>query len=114
MLLRASGEHQGTSLQLDAVIDGGDVDGVQHASVLLTLAESVVVRDAAATARARAAVVKEMGAEAMVDAAAVAANFERMVRIANATGITLGERLVEPTAQVRADLELDRFTRSAG
>ncbi len=109
MLLRGSGEQDGASLALDAVIDGGEVDGVAHASVLLRFAESIVLRNGVRTARARADVIDQMDAESMADAAAVAANFERMVRIADATGITLGERLAEPTAQVRAELGLDRF-----
>ena len=48
----------------------------------------------------------------MVDAAAVAANFERMTRIADATGIPLGETLEQPTAEVRKELDLDRFARA--
>jgi hypothetical protein len=42
------------------------------------------------------------GVEAMFDAAAVASNFERMVRIADGTGIPLGERLETAARGVRA------------
>jgi hypothetical protein len=38
------------------------------------------------------------GVEAMFDPAAVASNFERMVRIADGTGIPLGERSIPPRA----------------
>ena len=44
----------------------------------------------------------------MVDAAGVASNFERMVRIADATGIELGAALEGLTANVRTVLSLDR------
>ena len=45
----------------------------------------------------------------MVDAAGVASNFERMVRIADATGIPLGEGLEEFSSEVRLELGLDRM-----
>ncbi len=49
-----------------------------------------------------------LGAAAMVDAAGVASNFERMVRIADATGIELGDQLEQSSADVRATLGLER------
>ncbi len=45
----------------------------------------------------------------MVDAAAVAANFQRMVRIADSMGIPLDEEDIEPCAGVRQELDLGRF-----
>ena len=101
MLLRESGELSSASIGLDAVLDGVDRDGGGDAGVLLRFAEAIVRRDHAATRQAREALVARIGADAMVDAAAVASNFERMTRIADATGITLGERLEAPTAAVR-------------
>jgi hypothetical protein len=44
----------------------------------------------------------------MIDAAGVASNFERMVRIADATGIELGDWFEQRSAGVRAVLELER------
>ena len=49
------------------------------------------------------------GEAATVDAAGVASNFERMVRIADGTGIPLGDRLENGSAEVRAALDLERF-----
>ena len=112
MLLRESGEVVGNSIGLEAVMEGGDAQGVDDGDALLAFAEALVARDQPATARARDSVIARMGTAAMVDAAAVASNFERMTRIADATGITLGERLEEPTASVRADLGLERFDRA--
>ena len=45
----------------------------------------------------------------MVDAAGVASNFERMVRIADSTGIPLGDGLEEFSSEVRLELGLDRL-----
>jgi hypothetical protein len=46
----------------------------------------------------------------MVDAAGVASNFERMVRIADATGIQLDARMAAVSQEVRDTLQLERFT----
>lgn len=43
----------------------------------------------------------------MVDAAAEAANFEMMTRLADGTGTPLDEMSVDPSAPLRRDLDLD-------
>ena len=55
------------------------------------------------------AVIEGISSEAMVDAAGVASNFERMVRIADATGIQLDERMAALSQEVRDTLQLERF-----
>jgi len=55
-------------------------------------------------------VLESLGAGATVDAAAVASNFQRMVRIADGTGITLGA-MEQFSAPARAELDLERFVR---
>ena len=50
-----------------------------------------------------------MGVAAMVDAAAVASNFERMVRIADGTGIPLGDRMESLARPVIDELQLERL-----
>ncbi len=54
-------------------------------------------------------VLEAMGPEVMVDTAGVASNFERMVRIADSTGITLDDRMAKLSQHVREELELERF-----
>jgi len=49
----------------------------------------------------------------MVDAAAVIANFQRMVRIADSTGIPLDEPVLMMTQGIREDLGLNEFSASA-
>lgn len=66
--------------------------------------------DDAVLTRARQAVVEALSPEAMVDAAGVASNFERMVRIADSTGIALDERMEVLSKEVRDQLHLERFT----
>ena len=60
--------------------------------------------------RVRHALIESMGSAAMVDAAGVASNFERMVRIADATGIPLDARMQALSQEVRDVLDLERFT----
>jgi len=91
-----------------ALIDPGAESGVPHGDVLVAFAEGVVQGDDAALADARAALVQAMGAAAMVDAAGVASNFERMVRIADATGIELGAYLENVTTPDRERLGVSR------
>ena len=78
-----------------------------HGPELVAFAEAIVT-GAESLAQSRAAVVETLGPEAMVDAAGVASNFERMVRIADSTGIELGDLLEQATADVRTVLGLER------
>ena len=64
---------------------------------LTEFAEAVVVGDAERIAAARGSVATELGDAAMVDAAAVIANFQRMVRIADSSGIPLDEPVLMMT-----------------
>lgn len=63
----------------------------------------------AVLATARTRLLEELGPEALVDAAGVASNFERMVRIADSTGIPLDGFLDERTVDMRAELKLTKF-----
>ena len=78
-----------------------------HGAELVAFAEAIVT-GAQTLAQSRAAVVEALGPEAMVDAAGVASNFERMVRIADSTGIELGDLLEQASADVRDALGLKR------
>ncbi len=55
------------------------------------------------------AVAGVLGPEAAVDAAAVAANFQVMNRVVDATGLPVGRRRREDNAELIAVLGLDRF-----
>ena len=92
-----------------AIAEEGRASGVPHGDVLVSFAEAVVSRDGSRIATTRDALIEAMGVEAMVDAAAVAANFERMVRIADGTGIPLGEGLETRSRAVRDELQLERL-----
>jgi uncharacterized membrane protein YcjF (UPF0283 family) len=80
---------------------------VAHGAELVAFAEAIVT-GAQTLAQSRAAVVEALSPEAMVDAAGVASNFERMVRIADSTGIELGDLLEQASDDVRDALGLER------
>jgi D-serine deaminase-like pyridoxal phosphate-dependent protein len=111
MLLRASGQATGQAFDLHAVTEGTTTvrSGVTHEETLVALAEAMVSDDEQALATARTRILEELGPEALVDAAGVASNFERMVRIADSTGIPLDNFLDEMTVDLRTELHLTRF-----
>jgi hypothetical protein len=90
-------------------LEAAATSGVEHGAVLIAFAEAMVGDDDAALVQARQPVIEAMSPEAMVDAAAVASNFERMVRIADSTGIRLDERMEVVSKEVRDQLHLERF-----
>ena len=90
----------------EQVTSDGDV---AHARALADFAGAIARRDEAALAHSRSVLQREAGPEVVVDAAAVAANFQRMVRIADCTGIPLDTAAAAMSADVRKELELDRF-----
>lgn len=102
-------------MDVHAVVDPARAatSGVAHAAALLALVDALVDGDDAALAGARARVRGELGAAALVDALAVAANFERMVRIADGTGIPLDAPVAIATADARAALGIDDYTAAA-
>ena len=106
-MLRASVKEHDEAIDLRVVMDGVYHGDIEHGELLVDMAEVVVGADDATIKNARDALLAAMGVEAMVDAAGVASNFERMVRIADATGITLGKSAVA-TERVRKELDINR------
>ena len=98
-------------MNLTALTDheAATTSGVEHGQLLITFAEAMVGEDDAALTHVRHAVIEAISPAALVDAAGVASNFERMVRIADATGIPLDARMEALSHEVRDALHLERF-----
>lgn len=109
-MLRESSQIKDENVDVSAVMSGEDVSGIQYGAQLVAVAEAMVSRDAQAMRTARDALVAAAGSEVLVDAVGVASNFQRMVRIADSTGIALGN-FEETTAQVRDSLGINAFQR---
>lgn len=110
-----SAELSGDEVDVRAITDAAAApgSGVAHAAGLVAFADAVVGSDDAALDRARRALLESAGPEALVDAAAVVGNFQRMVRIADATGIPLDAPVALMSEDLRRDLGLGRFAASA-
>ena len=110
-MLRASVEAGGGSVDLRAVMGGVEsgANRVANGDVLIAFAEAVVSGHDDAIARARRELVERVGPEAFVDACGVVANFERMVRIADSTGIPLDAPVAAVTVDIREQLGIDEF-----
>jgi hypothetical protein len=87
------------TIDLTAVAAGqaGDVD-LDHGAELLRFASACAGTDDCELEASRTALVEVTGAPFMVDAAAVAANFEMMTRLADGTGARMPDITLERRA----------------
>ena len=107
-MLRASSNTHDEAVELEAVMDGAVGSGVPHGDALVAFAEAVVGAGADDISRARERVVDAVGLEGMIDTAGVISNFQRMVRIADSTGIGLGS-FETVTEDIRHSLGIEAF-----
>lgn len=110
-MLRVSSQTVATEIDLQALAGREDsaARGIRFGPELMRFAEALAGRDAPALERTRQALLQAAGPAVLVDAAGVAANFQRMVRIADATGIAVDDLHNELGRQVREELDLARF-----
>ena len=88
-MLRESATLLGTPVDLNGISDSNCkvIDDVPHSEALLRFCDTFLGGDDDAFAAARDSLAEQMGPAAMVDVAGIAANFQRMDRIADAIGI---------------------------
>jgi hypothetical protein len=96
------------TIDLGVITNGGD-GGIPHGLTLTEFAEAVLGRDDARLSAARDRVRDELGDAALVDAAAVIANYSALDRVADATGIPLEPAKEANTVELRARLGIDDF-----
>ena len=110
-MLRVSAQKNDTDIDIQGI--GGDAagaeQGIEFGAPLMQFAETVAKRDADGLPRARQALVDAAGPGVLVDAAGVAANFQRMVRIADSIGIPYDNTASDLSQQIREDLDLGSF-----
>lgn len=109
MLLRASGERDNRAYDLSAVTDDRGDSGVPHSDVIRALTEAAVGNRWDELASLREAASRTLGEQAIVDVLTVAAGFNGITRVADATGIPLDERARAATEDMRAAVGIDRF-----
>lgn len=109
MMLRSSSASTGCPADLHAAVGAACAEtGIDHGADLVRFAAAVVT-DAADLNDARTRLLETGGAGMLVDAATVIATFQRMNRVADATGIPVDDGMVEPSKAMRAELGLDDY-----
>ena len=114
-MLRESVKLSGGSINFEGLTDPSctEIRGVPNSRELLQLANACLGDDSAALATARQAVVDKMGSAAMIDAVGVISNFQRMVRIADATGIPSDDSMQVMSEDLREQLGINRYVSAA-
>ena len=111
MMLRVSAMTTVTEVDLQGV--NGDAAsaamGIEYGAELMSFAESLAQRDEPGLARSRTALRQAAGDKVLVDAAGVAANFQRMVRIADSIGIPFDNMQSDFANSIQTELNLARF-----
>ena len=111
MMLRESIERDGAEADLRAITNDAAAAGsrIPGAEALVAFANAALGDDEGAITEARDRVRDALGSAALVDSAGVIGNFERMVRIADGTGIPLDAFVNVGTESIREELGIDRF-----
>ena len=109
-MLSWSSAETGQEIDLSAVADGRPGVGLPCGDALLRFAGACAGRDDGELAAARAALVAEADEAFMVDAAAVAANFEMMTRLADGTGAAMPEERLQRSAVAIETMRAAGFT----
>lgn len=99
-MLRASAHATGVPVVVRGVVDAAVDLRVPAGDALRTLADAVTRRDEAMLQAARRGLAAEVGPRGTVTAIAVAANFQMMNRILDATGVPISKRRRDLAAEL--------------
>ena len=110
-MLRASAMTTDTEVDLQGVVGNktSAATGIAFGAELMHFSESIALRDEKIIAESRKALLTAAGPAVLVDAAGVAANFQRMVRIADSIGIPFDYMDSTMAQGIQQDLGLKRF-----
>jgi hypothetical protein len=108
-MLRASAAANNIPVDLSAIADSSIDSGIENGNALLAFADAVTGPDHAVIIAARAELLERMGAGALVQSAAIAANFSMNDRAANAIGIPMEAMFLDGSEDYRASLGLNKF-----
>lgn len=92
---------------------GDDTQTVAGERELLAFVDAVVARNADEIRKAGEAIIKSLGTEQLVDAAAVVAHFDAINRVADAAGIELDKPMQGATTDLRDHLGFNEFDTQA-
>jgi hypothetical protein len=113
-LLRESSKAKGENYDL-ALLTGVKGDGnVPYGALLVSFAEGVLGNDDERLTAIRSEIRAKLGDAALVDAAAIAATFNAIDRVADSTGIPIEDAKAATTADFRAALGINAFAENRG
>lgn len=107
-MLRASSLAFEYPLNISAVADPSVPTGVPGGDLLLRLVDAVMI-GTEPLAEVHAAIIDELGPEALVDAASVFGNFEMMNRVAEASGIPIPAQSIDRERDLIEQLNIGRY-----
>ena len=113
MLLRESGRKSGTTYDLRAVTDAHTDPGVASANHLRALTEAVIQGRWESLDALCSAALDTMSPVAITDVLSVAAAFNGITRVADATGIPLDAATYTNTVELRREIGIDAFAYDA-
>ncbi len=109
MLLRASSAQEGHNADLQSVTDTSLSPGVPQGDCLAELTETTINGDWLHMAQIRGRAEATMGPQQVVDALTVAAAFNGITRVADATGIPLDDNTAAVTQDMRLQTGIENF-----
>ena len=113
-MLRASSKAKGEKYDL-TLLTGSSGDGnIPHGALLVEFAEAVLDSNDPHLPTVQTEIRAKMGDAALVDSAAIAATFNAIDRVADATGILIEDAKAEATADFRAALGINALAENRG
>ena len=109
MLLRASGQFENGHYDVNSVTSDDIDPGVPHGRWLRALTEATIHGDWLGLAEIRPQAEEAMGHQQTLDALTVAAAFNGITRVADATGIPLDQNTADTTGDMREQTGIQRF-----
>jgi hypothetical protein len=113
-LLRASSKAKGENYDLALLTGAGGDGNIPHGALLVAFADAVLGRDDQRLSDLRSEIRIKLGDAALVDAAAIAATFNAIDRVADSTGIPIEDGKAEATSDFRAALGINAFAEDRG
>ena len=109
MLLGTSSQAEANTVNLNSVTSHDIDPGVPHGDWLRRLTEATISSDWLALGEMRAAAERDMGTQEVVDVLTVAAAFNGITRVADATGIPLDKDVARDTEHLRDETGISEF-----
>lgn len=109
MLLRASGQFENGNYDVNSVTSDDLDPGVPHGRWLRALTEAAIRGDWLTLAEVRPQAEADMGVQPTLDTLTVAAAFNGITRVADATGIPLDQNTADTTTEMREETGIQRF-----